>query len=89
MDDMANGAPTEATKTLTASAAATGAKRDFFGRVLHASDDECATGGKKSKMNIVEEERKEREARVWVSFHEGFSNAVRKPVTLREIMAGL
>jgi chromosome transmission fidelity protein 18 len=27
--------------------------------------------------------------RIWVSFHEGFSNAVRKPVTLDDIMRGL
>ncbi|RMD42304.1 hypothetical protein DV735_g2832, partial [Chaetothyriales sp. CBS 134920] len=29
-----------------------------------------------------------RGARVWVSFHEGFSNAVRKPITLKELMEG-
>ena len=40
-------------------------------------------------IHAVEEERRKREARVWVSYHEGFSNAVRKPVTLREIMSGL
>lgn len=27
--------------------------------------------------------------RIWVSFHEGFSNAVRKPITLRDLMDGL
>ncbi|KAK4901054.1 hypothetical protein LTR28_001356 [Elasticomyces elasticus] len=27
--------------------------------------------------------------RVWVSFHEGFSNAVRKPLTLAELMRGV
>ena len=29
------------------------------------------------------------ENKVWVSFHEGFSNAVRKPVTLEEFIYGL
>ena len=27
--------------------------------------------------------------RIWVSYHEGFSNAVRKPIGLRELMEGL
>ena len=31
---------------------------------------------------------KELERKVWVSFHEGFSNAVRKPITLEELMRG-
>jgi chromosome transmission fidelity protein 18 len=55
--------------------------------VLNTSEDECAGRGRDGKG--IDEGRKEREGRVWVSFHEGFSNAVRKPVTLREIMSGL
>lgn len=47
------------------------------------------TTKKKKKITTTEQAKKEREARVWVSFHEGFSNAVRKPVTLGEIMSGL
>lgn len=43
----------------------------------------------KSRISAVEEEKRKREARVWVSYHEGFSNAVRKPVTLKEILSGL
>jgi chromosome transmission fidelity protein 18 len=27
--------------------------------------------------------------RVWVTFHEGYSNAVRKPVSLGELVGGL
>lgn len=27
--------------------------------------------------------------KVWVSFHEGFSNAVRKPLTIEELLRGL
>jgi chromosome transmission fidelity protein 18 len=29
------------------------------------------------------------EGRVWITYHEGFSNAVRKPLTLAEIMREL
>ena len=43
----------------------------------------------KTRISAVEEEKRKREARVWVSYHEGFSNAVRKPVTLKEILSGL
>jgi chromosome transmission fidelity protein 18 len=30
--------------------------------------------------------KKAEERRVWVSFHEGYSNAVRKPITLKEFL---
>lgn len=66
------------------------AKRDFFGRVVKDVSvsgeqvDEAAR--KKSK---VEKTPGGDEGRVWVSFHEGFSNAVRKPITLDELMRGL
>jgi chromosome transmission fidelity protein 18 len=60
-------------------------KRDFFGRVIKETD---ATR---------KEEKRKRESgqtqgdvdRIWVSFHEGFSNAVRKPVTIDDILRGL
>lgn len=53
--------------------------RDFFGRVV--------TGSRKEVQ--ATKRKKEDEDRVWVSFHEGFSNAVRKPVTLAELMRDL
>jgi chromosome transmission fidelity protein 18 len=43
----------------------------------------------------AEEEKRKRkengevEGRVWITYHEGFSNAVRKPLTLAEIMREL
>jgi chromosome transmission fidelity protein 18 len=45
----------------------------------------------------AESERKSRKGKkdgkddnkVWVSFHEGFSNAVRKPITIEELLRGL
>lgn len=59
-------------------------KRDFFGREIKAERPSSASREvKKPGNNKVKEED-----RVWVSFHEGFSNAVRKPITLRELMDG-
>ena len=66
------------------------AKRDFFGRVI-----EDAAGSKDTANNGATKNTKQQksstsdEGRVWVSFHEGFSNAVRKPITFEELMRGL
>ncbi|KAF2108859.1 hypothetical protein BDV96DRAFT_503772 [Lophiotrema nucula] len=57
-------------------------KRDFFGRVVIAKP---LLPGEAP----VKEVRSGDEGRIWVSFHEGFSNAVRKPVTIDELMRGL
>jgi chromosome transmission fidelity protein 18 len=66
-------------------------KRDFFGRVVEeveeqkeGEDEEMALKRKRTKMD----EGGDRE-RVWVTFHEGYSNAVRKPVSLRELVGGM
>lgn len=64
------------------------AKRDFFGRVIdrgpaHSGDRAGSDGSILSSKSCAgsNDERK-----VWLSFHEGFSNAVRKPITLEELM---
>ena len=60
-------------------------KRDFFGRVVKlmpVAEGERAKGWTKA-------DTRNDEGRIWVSFHEGFSNAVRKPVTLDDFMRGL
>jgi chromosome transmission fidelity protein 18 len=65
-------------------------KRDFFGRVVadaeekEGEDEEAVLKRKKAKMD----EGGDRE-RVWVTFHEGYSNAVRKPVSLRELLGAM
>lgn len=60
-------------------------KKDFFGRVVVVETRvEEEEGGKRKKVKG----EKEKET-VWLSFHEGFSNAVRKGVTLDEFMGGL
>lgn len=66
------------------------ARRDFFGRIINDAaastkdgvPSECMMGQVKSVLGT----KKDRE--IWVSFHEGFSNAVRKPITLDELMKG-
>jgi chromosome transmission fidelity protein 18 len=67
-------------------------KRDFFGRVLDNNlvqplqESDGNAGDKKKKSGKVKGKDYNK---VWVSFHEGFSNAVRKPVTLEELLRGL
>jgi chromosome transmission fidelity protein 18 len=57
-------------------------KRDFFGRkVIVPTKTDKETG------EVVKEGATR--GRVWVSFHEGFSNAVRKPITLQEFLGAL
>jgi chromosome transmission fidelity protein 18 len=68
-----------------------GVKRDFFGRVVKTvipTAKEEADGTFKMKTKAGRSAGAE-EGRVWVSFNEGFSNAVRKPITLKELMDGL
>ena len=65
-------------------AAAVVVKRDFFGRPIAAPKIGSAEAEK-----AKQKEKKGEEQRVWVTFHEGFSNAVRKPVTLAELMKDL
>lgn len=71
-------------------------KRDFFGRIINealpsalsgAGSEESASSGvrKKRKLGGAGQETN----KVWVSYHEGFSNAVRKPITLEELMRGM
>ncbi|KAH0343919.1 P-loop containing nucleoside triphosphate hydrolase protein, partial [Aureobasidium melanogenum] len=67
-------------------------KRDFFGRVIveeeKRQDAEAEEGDNANKKKAKMDEGGDKE-RVWVTFHEGYSNAVRKPVSLRELLGGL
>lgn len=61
-------------------------KKDFFGRVLVNEARPLATKGNlKQALNPNRSDDK----RVWVSFHEGYSNAVRKPITLKELLESM
>jgi chromosome transmission fidelity protein 18 len=57
-------------------------KRDFFGRVV--VEKPLLEGEVRKKLNKGGDE-----GRIWVSFNEGYSNAVRKPVTVDELLRGL
>jgi chromosome transmission fidelity protein 18 len=60
-------------------------KRDFFGRVVEEKLNAAGELPQTAKQILKDNE----DARIWVSFHEGFSNAVRKHVTIDEFMRGL
>lgn len=64
-----------------------GAKKDFFGRTVRVVPQYEENGDLKEEKKEVTGKAEER--RVWVRYQEGFSNAVRKPISLRELMDGL
>lgn len=64
------------------------AKKDFFGRVVSEpvrplQDIDGNAEGKRRKKED------KGASKVWVSFNEGYSNAVRKPLTIDELLRGL
>jgi chromosome transmission fidelity protein 18 len=61
-------------------------KRDFFGRVVEQPVPQPNEAN--SKESWADESSKAGR-KVWVTFHEGFSNAVRKPISMGELLAGL
>jgi chromosome transmission fidelity protein 18 len=58
--------------------------KDFFGRVVVVEKPVGETEAEEEKRR--RKEAGEVEGRVWITYHEGFSNAVRKPLTLAELM---
>ncbi|KAF9729294.1 hypothetical protein PMIN04_009288 [Paraphaeosphaeria minitans] len=58
-------------------------KRDFFGRIIKDVPGGEEGGTEKTVVKSHDE------GRIWVSFHDGFSNAVRKSITIDELMRGL
>lgn len=62
-------------------------KRDFFGRPVTRVKE---TGsGTKRRGEEEPQLSNEREEKVWITYHEGYSNAVRKPITLAELIKDL
>lgn len=85
--DIGVAADGEAEKEATAvqpAARAKAAKKDFFGRVIAAVADANAPG-------VVADSQggDGKGGRIWCSFHEGLNKAVRKPITLDELLRGL
>lgn len=59
-------------------------KRDFFGRIIESRPLA------EIDRNIAERNARRQETqKVWVTFHEGLNNAVRKPITLSEFLKAL
>ena len=61
-------------------------KRDFFGRVIQ---DPVSVSKDSEDGTSRTDETSKAGRKVWVTFHEGFSNAVRKPISMGELLAGL
>ena len=83
----------EGGKKLVVAPLAAGTKRDFFGRVIANSEERPGSILGVAQGHTRKLSRKDvltkvsgNDGRTWVSFNEGFSNAVRKPITLRELM---
>lgn len=56
-------------------------KKDFFGRIIQAQPLAELAGSAA--------EKRAGQDKVWVTFHEGLNNAVRKPMMLGEFLSGL
>ncbi|KAI1474034.1 hypothetical protein F4774DRAFT_355895 [Daldinia eschscholtzii] len=70
-----------------------GVKKDFFGRVIENTDaralkETSANGRPRSKAG-GEGGIGKGETKIWVTFHEGLNNAVRKPISLDELLRGM
>ena len=62
--------------------------RDFFGRTIDIAlptTRDCSSQGENEGSR---DSKLDESGNAWVSYHEGFSNAVRKPITLNEMMRG-
>lgn len=66
-----------------AAATGTAVKKDFFGRVIEVKPLS------ELDRNAAERRVRREERKVWVTFHEGLNNAVRKPISLQEFLGGL
>ncbi|EFE35808.1 uncharacterized protein ARB_04742 [Trichophyton benhamiae CBS 112371] len=69
-----------------------GPKRDFFGRVIQEKpqgNNSLGAGPGSGKGAGPGYDASKKAKKVWVSYHEGFSNAVRKKITMTELLSGL
>ncbi|KAK1962559.1 ATPase [Colletotrichum sublineola] len=64
----------------------TSVKRDFFGRIIPARPLGEVNGKAKRRK---EQGHEKSDNKVWVTYHEGMNNAVRKPITLQEFLKGM
>jgi len=67
-------------------------KKDFFGRVVREIRPLAETTGNALEGKEVPKaggKKAREELKIWVTYHEGYSNAVRKPITVQELLKGL
>ncbi|KAI0008059.1 hypothetical protein F4779DRAFT_588812 [Xylariaceae sp. FL0662B] len=66
-------------------------KKDFFGRVIKETRPLQETDGNKGKGKAGTKDAPlgKAETKVWVTFHEGLNNAVRKPMSLDDLLRGM
>jgi chromosome transmission fidelity protein 18 len=64
-------------------------KRDFFGRVVNDGMLPLQEIDGNAEGDWIKRSQDGKADKIWVSFHEGFSNAVRKPITVEELLRGL
>lgn len=67
----------------------TGVKRDFFGRIINEAIPRPNNPGDGATASSDGTTSTKDERKVWVTFHEGFSNAVRKPISMSELLSCL
>lgn len=91
-NEFANGDyPKENTDALAKASQINAPRRDFFGRIIVNSEKAAGQDSKSNpaKKNQKNDNQTSQEKYAWVSYHEGFSNAVRKRITIHELLAGL
>ncbi|KAI1110837.1 hypothetical protein F5Y14DRAFT_339582 [Nemania sp. NC0429] len=78
-------------KVVKAAGPAIPVKRDFFGRVIQTAPRPLAEsdGNGADKRKADSRSLGKTETKIWVTYHEGMNNAVRKPITLDELLRGL
>jgi chromosome transmission fidelity protein 18 len=65
-----------------------GPKKDFFGRLVEENTLPLQEVDGNSGLDKKGKTEKEHQ-KIWVTYHEGFSDAVRKPLTVEELFKGL
>ncbi|KAI5283500.1 hypothetical protein KEM54_002083 [Ascosphaera aggregata] len=66
-----------------------GPKKDFFGRIISENTKSQEEQRKKMAADEVNNGRKTGLTHAWIKYHDGFSNAVRKRITMQEMLSDL
>lgn len=74
-------------KRLKVLALADRVRKDFFGRVIEEKQQQEGEG--EGNGRGAGRAAQDQPMRVWVSYNEGLNNAVRKPISLQELMRGM